>query len=150
MTPVFFRYGFYSQMKINTNNFIEKAFTANQWYKIDILIDWSKRKVALFVDNQELLSTPNKPEEFYSKDRDKTLECHISENDEKKDEAWDAVGVNTFMMYSLSPGTTSFFRDVRVCEDLCDDLFQHEAAKEPEKKEKTEKVKCTPDDDVYP
>ena len=40
MTPVFFRYGYYSQMKINLNNFIEKPFVADTWYKIDILIDW--------------------------------------------------------------------------------------------------------------
>lgn len=39
-TPVFFRYGFYKQMKINTNNFIEKAFVADTWYKLDLLIDW--------------------------------------------------------------------------------------------------------------
>ena len=144
MTPVFFRYGFYGQMKINTNNFIEKAFSADQWYKIDILIEWAKdkRKVALFVDNQEMLKAPlSKPEDFYSKDRDKDLECHMDEK--KPEDKWDGVGVNTFMMYSLSPGTTSFFRNIRVCEDLCDDeLLPGEEFKE--EKETKQNEKCEP------
>ena len=30
--------------------------------------------------------------------------------------------VNTLSFYNLSPGTTSQFRDIRVCKDLCPEL----------------------------
>lgn len=102
-------------MKINTNNFIEKPFKPDTWYKIDLLIDWKTRKVALFVDNVFFTK-----EDFYSKERDKDLACSCDKEDLN---CWDKIGVNTLMLYSLTPGTTSFFRDVRVCEDFCDELF---------------------------
>lgn len=102
-------------MKINTNNFIEKPFKPDTWYKIDLLIDWTTRKVGLFVDNVFFIK-----EDFYSKERDKDLACNCTKEDLN---CWDDVGVNTLMLYSLTPGTTSFFRDVRVCEEFCDELF---------------------------
>lgn len=40
ITPMFFRFGYYNQMKHNLNYFIEKPFTVEKWYKIDILFDW--------------------------------------------------------------------------------------------------------------
>jgi hypothetical protein len=32
------------------------------------------------------------------------------------------IPVNTLMIYNLTPGTTTLFRDIRACNDLCPEL----------------------------
>jgi hypothetical protein len=76
-------------------------------YKIDILLDWKTQRVALFVDNNW-----KKNASFYSKERDAKMGCTLKH----------AQVVNTVALYNLSPGTTSLFRDLRVCKDLCPEL----------------------------
>ena len=75
-------------------------------YKIDMLLDWKSQRVALFVDNEH-----KKTAQFYSKDRDMKLGCTEQVN-----------SVNTLSFYNLSPGTSTQFRDIRVCKDLCPEL----------------------------
>jgi len=43
INPLFFRFGFYNQLKVNLNYFIEYEFALDTWYKIDILLDWERR-----------------------------------------------------------------------------------------------------------
>jgi hypothetical protein len=107
ITPLFFRFGYYDQMKMNTNYFFERPFKLEVWYKIDILLDWEKRSSALFVDNEFQILTP-----FFSANRDKILECQDI----------NIVPVNTVSMYNLTPGSTSHFRDLRVCDEMCSGL----------------------------
>jgi hypothetical protein len=92
-------------MKVNREVFFEMAFEKDVMYKIDMLLDWDSKRVALYVDNDF-----KKIAEFYSKDRDKKMGC------------LNANSVNTLSLYNLSPGTTSLFRDIRVCKDLCPEL----------------------------
>ena len=59
--------------------------------------------VALFLDGRYELMT-----EFYTKARDDQILC-------------EERFVNSLMLYSLTPGVTSSFRDVRLCTGVCPD-----------------------------
>ena len=52
INPLYFRFGFYNEIKINLNYFIEYEFTPETWYKIDILFDWERRQTALYVNEE--------------------------------------------------------------------------------------------------
>ena len=41
-------------------------YSANQWYKVDILLDWRLENSALFLDGEFIANT-----KFYSVERDK-------------------------------------------------------------------------------
>ena len=43
---------------------------------------------------------------FYSTERDELMECGDR-------------FVNTLVLYNLTPGTSTGFRDIRLCKDLC-------------------------------
>lgn len=92
-------------MKVNLEVFFEMAFEKDVMYKIDMLLDWDTQRVALYVDNEFKTIAS-----FYSKDRDAKMGCTK------------ANSVNTLSLYNLSPGTTTKFRDIRVCKDLCPEL----------------------------
>merc|ERR1712060_420611 len=97
--------GYYNQMKCNQANYMDQPYEADKWYKFDILLDWDEdkidSKVAVFINGTYAQNTP-----FYSIDRDSLVNC---------DEAF----VNTIMLYNLTPGSTSAFKDIRLCTDLC-------------------------------
>ena len=38
--PVFFRMGYYNQMKLNKANYMDHKYDVEKWYKFDILLDW--------------------------------------------------------------------------------------------------------------
>jgi len=38
-------------MKVNREVFFETSFEADTMYKIDMLLDWQTKRVALYVDN---------------------------------------------------------------------------------------------------
>lgn len=106
MTPVFHRFGYYETFKINVKQFVDVKYEANRWYQLDILLDWDESKIAFFIDGKYQLVTP-----FYSLERDKALkvaQCKEEGN-----------SVNTLSLYTLTPGVTSSFRDVRICKGLC-------------------------------
>ena len=94
---------------MNTVNYSKINFVADTWYKVDVLLDWDAKAAALFLDGQFKFST-----EFYSKARDEQLLCADP-------------FVNTLMLYTLSPGTSSAFRDLRLCQDLCPDTVLSKA-----------------------
>ena len=41
-------------------------YSANQWYKVDILLDWGLENSALFLDGEFIANT-----QFYSAERDR-------------------------------------------------------------------------------
>ena len=76
--------------------------------RADVILDWDEEdslhlssNVAIFINGTYVQQT-----HFYSKDRDIMLKC-------------DEHFVNTLALYNLTPGTTSSFKDIRLCTDLC-------------------------------
>ena len=110
MTPVFHRFGYYETLKLNLKQFVDFKFQQNQWYQIDVLLEWESRNVALFIDGTERLTTP-----FFSKARDDLIEKDLQKCESQ-------VGVNTLSLYSLTPNVTSSFHSVRLCTELCPDV----------------------------
>ena len=108
MTPVFHRFGYYETFKINVKQFVDVKYEANRWYQLDILLNWEQNEVAFFIDGKYQLVTP-----FYSLERDKALKSAGCEEE--------GNSVNTLSLYTLTPGVTSSFRDVRICKSLCND-----------------------------
>ena len=76
---------------------------------MDILLDWTEFNVAFFIDGKYQLRTP-----FYSLERDKALKVAQCEEE--------GNSVNTLSLYTLTPGVTSSFRDIRICKGYCNDL----------------------------
>ena len=109
MTPVFHRFGYYETFKINVKQFVDVKYEANRWYQMDILLDWTEFNVAFFIDGKYQLRTP-----FYSLERDKALKVAQCEEE--------GNSVNTLSLYTLTPGVTSSFRDIRICKGYCNDL----------------------------
>ena len=86
---------------MNRDHFVDVKFAAQRWYQVDILLDWDSKQVAFFLDGQYQLKVP-----FYSLMRDDLLKC-------------DSSFVNKLSLYTLTPGVTSSFKDVKVCKELC-------------------------------
>ena len=93
--------GYYNQFKLNKANYMDYQYEKEKWYKIDILLDWDEKEVAVFIDGIFI-----KKVAFYSLDRDELMKCGES-------------FVNTLMLYNLTPGTITAFKDIRLCSDLC-------------------------------
>ena len=100
-SPVFFRMGFFDQMKFNLLNYSKVLYEDETWYKVDLLLDWDASDTAIFVNGEYI----NKAK-FFSAERDNEKLC-------------DKTFVNTLMLYSLSPGVESSFKDIRLCSELC-------------------------------
>ena len=88
-------------MKLNKANYMDYKYEIETWYKFDILLDWDLGEVAIFINGIYIKKT-----DFYSKDRDALMEC-------------DKTFVNTLMLYNLTPGTITKYKDIRLCTDLC-------------------------------
>ena len=98
--PVFFRFGFYNYVKVNAERkeqWLGMRPVLDTWYRFDLLLDWDKKDVELYVDGVfqrkfdffqavDRFWFPDKPEEYN--------------------------GVNSLVLYNLSPGVTSIFADV--------------------------------------
>ena len=91
--------GYYDQIKLNRANYMDYKYTKDKWYKIDVLLDWEAKETAIFVDGVFLQKVA-----FYSEE---LIDCQ---------ERW----VDTLMLYSLTPGTRSAFKDIRLCTGLCE------------------------------
>ena len=63
--PVFFRYGYNSQMKLNQQNQMVQKYEADRWYRFDLILDWTTQEVAFFIDGKY-----KQTQVFYSKERD--------------------------------------------------------------------------------
>ena len=90
------RMGFFHHIKLNTNSMI-KMFEQDVWYTVDMLIDWEEQTVSIYVDGEGVTAVP-----FFTKRAQKL-------ND-----------VNTIALYGLTPDGISRFRNLMVCDDICD------------------------------
>ena len=88
-------------MKFNLLNYSKVLYEDETWYKVDLLLDWDASDTAIFVNGEYI----NKAK-FFSAERDNEKLC-------------DKTFVNTLMLYSLSPGVESSFKDIRLCSELC-------------------------------
>lgn len=40
-------------MKINQENFIDYEYYADEWYHVDVLIDWDSQQITLYINNEQ-------------------------------------------------------------------------------------------------
>lgn len=85
-------------------NMVQK-FEAKTWYDIDLLLDWKKQQVSIYVNGE-----PKK---------DATANFFINEKRKKKDPKSELTA-NAISIYGLSPAGTSYFRNIKVCADRCE------------------------------
>ena len=104
--------GYYQTFKINTEQFVDVKYNVDTWYQLDILLDWYDSQIAFFIDGKYRTMT-----KFYSFMRDEHL----------KGQCEDSQRVDTLSLYTLSPGVTSTFRQLRVCSQLCPTLEDQES-----------------------
>ena len=53
---VFFRFGFFEFIRLNLENMVEK-YEAARWYDVDIIIDWDKQGVSIYINDDYITST---------------------------------------------------------------------------------------------
>ena len=85
---VFFRFGFYNFIRVNLEDLIY-GFEPARWYTIDLLLNWSDQKVAIFVDGNYITTVIF----FYNNNIDK----------------WNAL-----MIYNLTPDSTIKVANLQV------------------------------------
>ena len=73
--------------------------------KVDMILDWEKNKTAMFINETYQITM-----DFYH-GQSKFVEG--TELDPKFQYA------NSIALYTLSPGATSYFKDLKVCPDKC-------------------------------
>ena len=102
-TPLFFRFGTYNYAKINYGlgrhaDYLDFQPQTNTWYKLDFLLDWQGEQVAFFKDGifQDRFN-------FYH---------GLDKKAAAKSEKPVYNGVDTLMLYTLSPGGSSSFADI--------------------------------------
>lgn len=44
--------GFFNQIKVNLLSFTKLVYKPDTWYKIDLLLDWGSKEVAMFLDGE--------------------------------------------------------------------------------------------------
>ena len=99
--------GFYNVFKVNTAQFVDVMYEPDHWYRLDVLLDWTQNKVALFIEGKL-----HKITRFYSYSRDDHLPASCTR----------AQTVDRLSIYTLTPGVTSSLRSLRVCQELCPPL----------------------------
>ena len=78
---------------------------SDKWYKIDLILDWTLNKTALYIDNEYQTTAAF----FHGKDKFW----------ETTDSDPEYTPVNGVVIYTLSPGARSDFKDLRICKDKC-------------------------------
>jgi len=73
--------------------------------KVDILLDWDANKTTLYINNTYQITM-----DFYH-GQDKFVEGT------EIDPGY--AYSNTLVFYTLSPGATSYFKDLKVCSQIC-------------------------------
>lgn len=84
----FFRFGYFNYQKMNLVSMVN-MFKQDVWYTVDLLIDWPKQTVTVYVDRELKAS-----DIFFTK---------------KKTEVPSA---NTLVLYNLTPGSTCHIRAI--------------------------------------
>ena len=91
------RMGFFNHVKLNDDSMITEFFEG-EWYTIDMLLDWELQTVSIYTDGEGVRAVP-----FFTK------------------RAMKLEDVNAISIYGLTPGGISRFRNLLVCEDICDE-----------------------------
>jgi hypothetical protein len=69
------------------------TYEAGKWYTFDLIIDWEEQRVSIYIDGEAYSAQP-----FF------LLRTLTADN------------ANALAIYGLSPGSTSKFRNMQVCE----------------------------------
>lgn len=91
-----FRLGYFDYLKLNTQNMLMK-YEGEKWYSVDLLVDFDEQRVSIHVNGESL-----KSETFFTQRKDKL------------------TGGNALSIYGLSTDSSSQFRNIKVCNDICD------------------------------
>lgn len=75
-----------------------------RWYKIDLILNWKEKKIAIYVNNEHM--------------KTENAKFFIHEKSSKKKEA-DDLTANAISIYGLSPGGESKFSNIKMCEKVC-------------------------------
>lgn len=92
-------------MKLNEENMVQK-FEEKIWYDIDLILNWETSNVLIYVDGQY-----KKTKKFFASGKKKVDDDGV----EIKPDS------NAISLYGLSPNGVSKFRDLTLCNGLCDD-----------------------------
>jgi hypothetical protein len=82
-------------MKLNTNNMLMQ-YVADEWYRIDLLLDFDEQRVSIFVNEEPLKSST-----FFTQRKDKL------------------VSGNALSIYGLTPDGVSLFKNIKMCNEIC-------------------------------
>ena len=93
--------GYHDYIKVNLLSYSLVNYNANQWYKADFLLDWEDDYAAFFIDGKFIANTW-----FYTRERDYQTKC-------------DQKFIKALMLYTLTPGESSIFKDIRMCNEIC-------------------------------
>ena len=64
-SPIFFRMGYHDFIKVNLLSYSLLNYKADQWYKVDFVLDWDESYAAFFIDGKFIANTW-----FYTRERD--------------------------------------------------------------------------------
>lgn len=64
-SPIFFRMGYHDFIKVNLLSYSLLNYNADQWYKVDFVLDWEEEYAAFFIDGNFIANTW-----FYTRERD--------------------------------------------------------------------------------
>lgn len=90
-----FRLGFFDYMKLNTQNMLKK-YEGDSWYRVDLILNFDEQRVSAYVNEKPLKSSS-----FFTQRKDKL------------------VSGNALSLYGLSPGSVSYFKNIRMCNTVC-------------------------------
>lgn len=93
--------GYHDFIKVNLLSYSRLNYKAHEWYKVDFLLDWEEDYAAFFIDGKFIANTW-----FYTRERDLQTQC-------------DQKFINALMLYTLTPGESSTFKDIRMCNEIC-------------------------------
>jgi len=106
---VFFRLGFFRYAKLNAyvdeRQYLGLRQKNDEWYKIDLILDWRRNFTTMYIDDEYATTA----DFYHGKDR-----FHIS-----KGIMPDHLGANALVLYTLSPSTTSVFKNLQICLIRC-------------------------------
>lgn len=106
-TALFFRMGYFNYIKVNyeINDHLENQQEAKKWYKFDFLFDWKKNQTDFFIDGKYEWTTPfHHGKDKYAVGQGLTPSY---------------TGVDSLILYTLSPEGVSEFMDLKLCKTRC-------------------------------
>ena len=106
-TVLFFRMGYFNYVKVNyeINDHLEVQQVNKKWYKFDFLFDWKLNQTDFFIDGKYEWTTPfHHGKDKYAVGQGLTPSY---------------TGVDSLILYTLSPEGVSEFMDLKLCKKRC-------------------------------